>query len=126
MFRFLFLLLILAGVAGYFTKPTEAQHREAARTVFTQAPGATEVLDRSEAQERAIAEGDLDALIEASIASLNGDADVNYTDAYEDYYVASRYTISLEGRAIADCWGAFAQVRCTPALADMAGAVEGL
>lgn len=126
MFRFLFLLLILAGVAGYFTKPTEAQHREAARAVFAQAPGANAALDRSEAQERAIAEGDLDALIEASVAGFNGAADASYTDTYEDYYVASRYTINLEGRPIADCWGAFAQVRCTPALEDMADAVKGL
>lgn len=126
MFRFLFLLLILAGVAGYFTKPTEAQHRQAAQAIFAQAPGAAEALSQSDAQERAIAEGDLDALIESSIARIDGAASADYTDAFEDYYIASRYTISLDGRAIADCWGAFTQVRCTPALADMAGAVEGL
>ena len=51
--------LILAGVAGYFTKPTEAQHRQAAQAIFAQAPGAAEALSQSDAQERAIAEGEL-------------------------------------------------------------------
>jgi hypothetical protein len=44
---------------------------------------------------------------------------------FQDYYVASRYTVRVSQRPIADCWGAFSQVRCTPAVADMAAAAKG-
>jgi hypothetical protein len=83
MFRSLGLLVILAGVAGYFTKPTEAAHREAAR---------------------------------AALEQLQQDALAN---------LASRYTVEVNQRPVADCWGAFTQVRCTPAAADMAAAAKG-
>ncbi len=107
MFRFLFLLLVLAGVAGYFTKPTEAQHREAARAALEQI------------QHDAISNMDLGGLVESSIARIGDEG------RYQDYYLASRYTVEVNERPVADCWGAFTQVRCTPAAADVAAAVQG-
>ena len=107
MFRFLFLLLVLAGVGGYFTKPTEAQHREAARALL------------EKIQHDAFSNMDLGGLVESSIARFGDEG------RYQDYYVASRYTVEVNERAVADCWGAFTQVRCTPAVDDMAAAVKG-
>ncbi len=107
MFRFLLLLLVMAGVGGYFTKPTEAQHREAALAMLESLQG------------EAISNIDLGALIEASLARFGDEG------RFQDYYVASRYTVEVNDRAVADCWGAFTQVRCTPAVADMAAAAKG-
>ncbi len=106
MFRSLLLLLVAAGIAGYFTKPTEAQHREAARAALEQLQG------------EAISNMDIGALVESSIARIGEEG------RFQNYYVASRYTVEVNQRPVADCWGAFTQVRCTPALEDMAKAVK--
>lgn len=107
MFRFLLLLLVLAGIAGYFTKPTEAQHRDAARATLEQL------------QHEAISNMDIGGLVESSVARFGDEG------RFQDYYVASRYTVEVSERPVADCWGAFTQVRCTPAAADVAAAVKG-
>lgn len=107
MFRSLLLLLVLAGVAGYFTKPTEAQHRDAVSATL------------QDLQDAAASNLDLGAMVQTELAQLSQDG------TYTDYYVASRYTVSSGDRALADCWGAFTQVRCTPAVADMAAAAKG-
>ncbi|MGE0596440.1 MAG: hypothetical protein AB7P07_08740 [Hyphomonadaceae bacterium] len=94
MFRFLLLLLILAGVAGYFTNPDEAAHRAAANEVLS-------------AQADAAAENfDLGGLIETGAASIaqNG--------GYTNYYVASHYALQAGDQPYVDCWGAFTQVMC--------------
>jgi hypothetical protein len=106
MFRSLGLLVVLAGIAGYFTKPTEAQHRDAARATLEQI------------QQDAFSNLDIGALVDSSIARLGDEG------RFQDYVVASRYTVEVNQRPIADCWGAFTQVRCTPAAADMAAAVK--
>ena len=100
-------LLAVVGVAGYFTKPSEDQHRAAARAALEQL------------QDAAISNLDLGALVESSMARFGDEG------RFHDYYVASRYTVEVNGRAVADCWGAFTQVRCTPAVADMAAAAGG-
>lgn len=106
MFRFLVLLLLLAGVAGYFTKPTEAQHREAVNHTLQQI------------QEQAASNFDVGSMLQTGVAQISQDG------TFTDYYVASRYTVKSGDRALADCWGAFGQVRCTPALEDMAAATK--
>ncbi len=103
MFRSLLLLLVLAGVAGYFTKPTEAQHRDAVSATL------------QDLQDAAASNLDLGAMVQTGLAQLSQDG------AYTDYYVASRYTVSSGDRALADCWGAFTQVRCTPAISTGEG-----
>lgn len=103
MFRFLLLLLVIAGVAGYFTKPTEAQHREAVNQTLRQI------------QEDAASNLDLGGMLQTGLAQLSQDG------TYTDYYVASRYVVEVDGRPLADCWGAFTQIRCMPKV----GANEG-
>jgi len=104
MFRILLLLLVIAGVAAYFTKPTEAQHREAVNATLQQI------------QEDAASNFDLGGMLETGMAQFTQDG------TYTDYYLASRYTVDVDGRAIAECWGAFTQVRCAPAAGGADGA----
>ncbi len=106
MFRFLLLLLVLAGVAGYFTKPTEAQHRQAADATLQQI------------QEQAASNLDLGAILQTGVAQISQDG------TYTDYYVASHYAISVNDRPIAECWGAFGQVRCMPKIGAAAEAAS--
>ena len=87
MLRIVLLLLIIAGVAGYFTKPTEAAMREGADAVLS---------DPSN-----ISEG-----LEGIGATLAGER------AYSDYYVAAKYDVTLDGTPVVSCWGAFTQVKC--------------
>lgn len=103
MFRFLLLLLVIAGVAGYFTKPTEAQHREAVNATL------------QEIQEQAASNLDLGGMLETGLAQLSQEG------TYTDYYVASNYTVESNGRALAECWGAFTQVRCVPKIGGDGG-----
>lgn len=107
MFRFLLLILIAGGIGAYFTKPTEVQHREQARALIEQL------------QEDALQNMDLGSLVETSVARFADEG------VYQDYYLASRYTVEVNDRPVADCWGAFTQVRCTPAVEDVANAVSG-
>ena len=87
MLRIVLLLLIIAGVAGYFTKPEESVMREAADAVLS---------DPSN-----ISEG-----LESVGATLAGDR------AYSNYYVAAKYDVTLDGTPVVSCWGAFQQVKC--------------
>ncbi len=103
MFRILLLLLVIAGVAGYFTKPSEAQHREAVNQTL------------QTIQEEAADNLDLGGMLQTGIAQLSQEG------TYTDYYVASKYVVEVDGRPLAECWGAFTQVRCVPKV----GADEG-
>lgn len=96
MFRMLLLLLVIAGVAGYFTKPTEAQQREAANAAL------------EEIQHQATSNLDLGGMLQTGIAQISQDG------TYTDYYVASKYVVTVNDRTLAECWGAFTQVRCMP------------
>lgn len=103
MFRFLLLLLVLAGVAGYFTKPTEAQHREAVNATLEQI------------QEQAASNLDLGSMLQTGFAQLSQEGQ------YTDYYVVSKYDVAVNDRPLAECWGAFGQVRCMPKITGNAG-----
>ena len=87
MLRIVLLLLIVAGVAGYFTKPTEAVMREGADAVLSDPAN--------------ISEG-----LESVGATLAGQR------SYSDYYVAAKYDVTLDGTPVVSCWGAFQQVKC--------------
>jgi hypothetical protein len=93
MLRLIVLLLVVAGVAGFFTRPTESAMREAADAVLNEPQTLSESLQN----------------IGANVA---GDR------AYDNYYVAARYTVSLDSDPIVQCWGAFTQVRCDRAQAS--------
>lgn len=106
MFRFLLLLLVIAGVAAYFTKPTEAQHRDAMNATLQQI------------QDQAASNFDLGGLLQTGLAQLTQDG------TYTDYYLASKYAVDVNGRTLAECWGAFGQVRCTPKIGGGEGAAK--
>jgi hypothetical protein len=95
MLRLLLLLIVMAGVAGYFTKPDEAAHQAAAQAAFEQA------------REAAISSLDLGAMIDITAADLAG------SGLYKDYYVASSYSVTRDNEPILKCYGAFTQVRCS-------------
>jgi hypothetical protein len=87
MLRLVLLLIVIAGVAGYFTKPTEAVMRESADAVLSDPSNISEGLEG----------------IGATIAGER---------AYSDYYVAAKYDVTLDGTPVVSCWGAFQQVKC--------------
>jgi hypothetical protein len=88
MLRLVLLLLIIAGVAGYFTRPDEAKMRQ----------GADAVLQNPQ---------DLGEGLQSIGAGIAGDR------AYDNYYVAAKYTVSLDHDPVVQCWGYFTQVSCS-------------
>lgn len=88
MVRLILLLLIVAGVAGYFTKPDEATMRAGADAVL--------------GDPASISEG-----LESVGATVAGDR------VYNNYYVAAKYDVTLDGTPVVSCWGAFTQVQCS-------------
>lgn len=93
MLRLVLLLLIIAGVAGYFTRPDEATMRHAA--------------DEMLSDPATISQG-----LESIGATVAGDR------AYDNYYVGAKYTVSLDSNPVVTCWGAFQQVKCDRAAAS--------
>ncbi|UPT64085.1 MAG: hypothetical protein M0D54_05955 [Hyphomonadaceae bacterium JAD_PAG50586_4] len=87
MLRLVLLLLVVAGVAGYFTKPDEPAMRAAAEQVLNDPQNISEGFET----------------IGAAFAGAN---------AYSDYYVASKYLVTLGDRPLVECWGAFTQTQC--------------
>jgi len=85
--RIILLLLIIAGVAGYFTRPEEPAMREAANAVLSDPQNITQGL-------------------EGIGAAVAGDR------VYSNYYVAAKYSVTLDGRDLVTCWGGFTQVKC--------------
>jgi hypothetical protein len=87
MLRLVLLLLVIAGVAAFFTRPDEAKMRESAEAVLSEPQNITEGL-------------------ESVGAAIAGDR------AYDNYYLASRYRVTLDNQPVVECWGAFTQVQC--------------
>lgn len=87
MLRLLLVLIVIAGVAGFFTRPDEAAMRQAAEAVLNDPQNITEGL-------------------ESLGASLAGER------SYDNYYVAARYSVELDNNPVVQCWGAFTQVKC--------------
>ncbi|MBL8547612.1 MAG: hypothetical protein JNL81_14190 [Hyphomonadaceae bacterium] len=94
------LLLILIGVAAYFTVPTRETHEAAARALLeAQAQEQTSQVQ----QQSGIS---LDGIVDFVTGMMAGQG------RYETYYVASKFTIDMPGAAYVECWGAFTQVQC--------------
>ena len=87
MIRLLVLFIIIAGVAGYFTRPDEAAMRTAAEAVLNDP-------------------GDIGELAEAVGAAVAGER------LYNNYYVAAGYSVSINNEKVVQCYGAFTQVQC--------------
>lgn len=88
MLRLVLLLIVIAGVAAYFTRPDEPAMRQGAEAVLS--------------DPQTIGEG-----FESLGAALMGER------AYDNYFVVARYTVSVDGSPLVQCWGAFQQVKCT-------------
>jgi hypothetical protein len=82
------LLLVIAGIAAYFTRPDEAAMRQRADAVLN--------------DPQSIPEG-----FETVTANIAGER------AYSNYYVASKYVVTLDNQPVVTCWGAFTQVQCS-------------
>jgi hypothetical protein len=95
MLRLILLLLIIAGVAGYFTRPDEPTMRQAADAVLSDPQNISQGLD-------------------SLGATVAGDR------TYDNYFVASKYTVTLDGAPIVTCWGYFTQTSCSRAEAAAA------
>lgn len=81
-------VIVAAGAGAYFTRPSEAALQEGANAVLRDPQNITEGL-------------------QGLGATLAGDR------AFEDYYVATKYSALLDGAPVVECWGAFTKVSCT-------------
>lgn len=86
MLRLVLILLVIVGVAAFFTRPQEAAMREEANAVLND-PEHTNMLE--------------------GVGGL-----VAGERAYSNYYLAAKYTVALADRTLVECWGAFTQVQC--------------
>lgn len=96
----LLLLLIIIGVAAYFTVPARDAH-EAAAQAFLQ----TETQEET-SEVQAQTGISLDGVVDFVTGMMAGQG------RYESYYVASKFTLDLPGAAYLECWGAFTLVQC--------------
>jgi hypothetical protein len=95
MFRILIVLILIAGVAGYFTKPAEAELRSAAEhTLAAQ-------------RDEAVSNMDLGGMISSGAASVFGEGH------FDDWLVMTHYSQTLNAKPYVDCYGAFKQTQCT-------------
>lgn len=85
--RIIILLLIIAGVAGYFTRPDEPTLSARADAVLT------DVNSRSD-------------LVDAARSVIGA-------RQFSDYYVVTRYVVSQGDKVLVNCWGAFTQAQCS-------------
>ncbi|GAM98555.1 hypothetical protein U91I_02190 [alpha proteobacterium U9-1i] len=90
----LLLLLIIAGVAAWYTNPTREAHELQARTILEAgAPAADGGLT-------------LDDVIGYAKGMLAGEG------RYENYYLLSKYTVDMPGASFVECYGAYTFVNC--------------
>lgn len=90
MMRLVLLLVVIAGIAAFFTRPDEPKLRDAADAVLS--------------DPQNISEG-----LESVGAAIAGNR------VFSDYYLATRYVVTLDGNPVVNCWGAFTQVQCSRA-----------
>lgn len=88
MVRFIILLIIIAAIAGYFTRPDQAKMRTAAEAVLNEPATVGE-------------------LMEGVGAAVAGQRQFN------DYYVATKYVVTIGESPVVECWGAFTQTSCS-------------
>ena len=94
------LLLILAGVGAYFTTPTREAHETALRS-FMEAAAQEQT---AEVQRQTGVS--LDSIVDFATGMLAGQG------RYENYGIASKFTVDAPGSAYIECWGAFTLVQC--------------
>ncbi len=88
MLRLVLVLVVIAAIAAFFTRPTETQLREVADALLS--------------EPQSISQG-----LESIGATIAGNR------TFSDYLVATRYVVTLDNSPVVDCWGAFTQVQCS-------------
>ncbi|MBI3439848.1 MAG: hypothetical protein HY054_14575 [Proteobacteria bacterium] len=86
--KWLIILIIVAGIAGYFTRPDESKMREAANAILNDPHN-------------------LGQLAQSAGAGLMGER------SYDNYYVAARYRVIFNNDPVVTCYGLFTQVQCS-------------
>lgn len=93
MIRFLIAIVVI-GVAAYFTNPKPEAYEAKARETL-----------------QAAAQADLEQL---DVGGLIGNSAAQLSDGeYENFYVASRYSMPSAAEARVQCYGAFTLVNCS-------------
>ncbi len=100
----LLLLLIIAGIAAFYTNPTREEHEMQARTVLE--GGAPAAPDDGLS---------LDDVIGYAKGMLAGEG------RYESYYLLSKYTVDMPGSSFVECYGAYTIVNCRVVEPNAAG-----
>lgn len=90
----LLLLLIIAGIAAWYTNPTRDAHEEQARVLLDEGAPAPS------------AGFTLDDVIGYAKGMLAGEG------RYESYFLASKYTVDMPGSSFVECYGAYTFVNC--------------
>jgi hypothetical protein len=94
------LLLLIAGVGAYFTVPAREAHEAAVRSFM-------ESESQAQTEEMQAQTGiSLDSIVDFATGLVAGQG------RYENYYVASKFTVDMPGAAYLECWGAFTYVQC--------------
>lgn len=91
----LLLILILAGVAAYFTVPTREAHEAAARVVLEG--------ERAPSADGGLTLDDVVGYVKGMMAGEG---------RYENFYLVSKYTVDMPGASYVECYGAFTLVQC--------------
>ena len=97
----LLLLLLIVAVAACYTNPPRAQFETEARAELQ----AQAEIARNDPQARQ-AGLSLDDMVGYAKGMMAGQG------AYENYYVASKYSIDMPGPDFLECYGAFTLVKC--------------
>ena len=94
------LLLILAAAGAYFTVPARDAH-EAALRAFMEA----QTQENTAEVERQTGIS-LDSIVDFATGMIAGQG------RYENYGLASKFTVDAPGSAYIECWGAYTLVQC--------------
>jgi hypothetical protein len=92
----LLLLLLVAAAAAYFTVPTRDAHETAARE-FLQGRQPSEDANQSLSLE------EIAGYVKGMFAGQG---------RYENWYLASKYSVDMPGASYLECYGAFTMIRC--------------
>ncbi|MES1157390.1 MAG: hypothetical protein ABUL73_06375 [Alphaproteobacteria bacterium] len=87
------LLLVIVGIAAYFTRPDEAKLQTAAQSKLHEVTSA------------AMNNADLGGTLGGLAAQASG-------GTYENFYVVARYSAPSADHPLVQCWGAFTLTLC--------------
>jgi hypothetical protein len=98
----LVLLLLIIAAAAYYTNPPREKYETQAR-VELQAQQSIARNDPQAVQQRGLSLDDVVGYVKGMMVGQG---------AYENYYVAGKYSIDMPGAQYLECYGAFTVVKC--------------